>query len=693
MIFSGDNFITWLIILTAIVYFAVLFLELRRSPRMMLIPLFAIRALAFVLLFILFSQSGGMLYDRKPLKNQLVVLKDVSGSMAMLPGKLKEKVADFETLLKDKYGKETITYDFAAESFRGDSKQKPLPNATAIGNALLTVNSKYPGCQLVLLTDGAENLGLSALSAAGRLNNYATRVYPVNCGVADDGDNFDFALSGVFAPGEWTAGIPVFLRGTVERSGKAPDNCSLTVYIDGRKAVTQNIDLGRQNYRNFELKMPDSFKIEPGWHQYLLEITKANGEINGLNNKAEGVFLLRSRSKVRLLWSNVNPDFSYLKPLLLDRYGRQFEIIFSSDLKRMSEVDQLKMIRESALLILEKIKPDDLKPEALNELKSSLEKRETSLIFLNPSCLNDWSTDEAFKDLLPIMEGAYKRFSSRIPWQLKFKFQGRIWDLPVYSGYRLPAKSLSYVKLFATKGDEPVPVIISSGRVTCLVLSSAWRWRLNPSSEVRKGLKPFWKYFFSNYDYLGSGKLELKVRQDHGLLNITEGEKFTFELNDWSVGKRDNDNFKLVLEDSKGINLKNVGKFKHESEGLYLMDYEVSEPGIHWFRAVKIGEKAGQKQVASNRVPLMIEASSAELAASGDNSGFLKKLAELTGGKMLSLNDQTAQLDKKFTQKDYYLSVKKSNSSNLFMELIIAGLLIILLSAEWFMRHIEKEQG
>ncbi len=202
--------------------------------------------------------------------------------------------------------------DAAPESLR---TAEPTDAATCLGSALEEAVSRFTGQGIdgvVVLTDGASNLGLDALEAARRLRERAVPIYPVGIGLpAPD----DVAVRGVLVGDAALAGERVPFVAELGASGFGGRAVEVVATLDGAEVARRTVVID-----GARTLVPMEFTAPAKHGGVRLEVSAAAlaGEVSSENNRAaREIELIDEKIKVLYVEGRPRWEYRYLRAVLL----------------------------------------------------------------------------------------------------------------------------------------------------------------------------------------------------------------------------------------------------------------------------------------------------------------------------------------------------------------------------------------
>ena len=236
------------------------------------------------------------------------------------------------------------------------------------------------------------------------------------------------------------------------------------------------------------------------------------------------------------------------------------------------------------------------------------------------------------------------------------------------------------IPLIETKEGEPVLVItkMKNGKVASLLTDSLWKWNFIRSGDGE--ISPFYEKFLS--------RLILWLIDDPDLNDISiVTDKITYnpaEVPKIQVLVSTDQNHvlksSLVYPSGKEIDL----DFDNISKGKFSVDAKIDEFGVYRIRASVQEEKETDRFSDSEETAFVVEPPFSEVNGPTTNISTLKSLAEITGGNLITLNDEPGRLKLDSTPVRKITGYKTTSiwdSPQFFL------LLILLLASDWILRR------
>ncbi len=231
----------------------------------------------------------------------------------------------------------------------------------------------------------------------------------------------------------------------------------------------------------------------------------------------------------------------------------------------------------------------------------------------------------------------------------------------------------------------PDPLIISrnfgSKRSLAIIASDIWKWKLKAKNE-----KLFDDFLFSSAKWLGAVKDRKKfsVRTNKRFYSRNEQVEFIAEVYNESFDPLSDAEVRVALNSPAG---KTEFTLSPAGTGVYLGVYKPERPGDHLFTATASldGKPVGTDQGIFNVGDIDIE-----MVDPYTNPTLLRDLSSNTGGSFYTYKNYLPLFEelKKFNEEAS--QARKENVSHpLWNNPWLLGLLVLLLSTEWFFRKRE----
>ena len=659
--------------------------EFIRAPRGRLLACFVLRAGAVLMLYMIFSHSGMAKWEKSREGLKIVMLRDVSDSMGLLPEETRRELdgiyGDTRRALEAIPETEITELVFASETAPAEAGRKPAGGTTAIGDALTSLMKRHSGAQIFLLSDGRSNRGGSPAAAASFLKNQGSalhvfsgsrnqeRDYPsLSFGDVNPPDTFDSEQPSVFTASTFLSGVSNEKRGTLKAE----------LLIDGKRAAEVRLDADAP-VKELQFTPADASLLTSGWHEFEIKAELAVSGSPAVARSYQDVFQVPVENAAMLLWNRMDPELNALLPLLRGRY-QPFHFSYATLFGRLPEARQLKRIDSLQLLMLGPVQPDALSLNVRKRIARKLHEKTLTLLFLSPSVLNAWSRDPEIGVYVPASSASVLR----LPPGTKYSFTAgsRNYDLPVTAFRRMIPKPSAVAKQTLKMRNLSLPLLLSSGNVSAFALAGTWRWRLSPDRSLALAYAPYWNMMLAACDNFDKSDLHFSITPADPLL---ADDLYRFTVEDYS--KEPVRALYLLRQTEDGRTMKRLYRFGKAENHVYSTLLKITEPGIWWFQA-----EDGRRTRRSRKAPLTIRRNEKELLFSTPDQEALRMFAALGGGSVIrrkTIRDTIGKL-KKQAENSSPVYRRKQQDPPYRLHLVCALLACALLSAEWLLRKMES---
>ncbi len=675
--------------------------------------LLSLRMMALFSLFLALSEPILTLAKKYTQKPMVAVLVDFSRSMD-LKGAHTSRKDELQNLLKnDVFGKissraELKTLGFTDSLVPWEIKGKypdSLGYATAIGEAIQAAESKLNQENLkgiVLLSDGANNLGEDPISAA------TSKPIPIYAsGLGEDVSLQDLSIDRIIHDDIAYVGDKLPIRTDISQTGYADLKIPVSIEEKKKLLVQQNVTLSKSGAtQSVDL---DVVPQTAGLHQYQLILPVLPDEtVRGNNQRSFTIKVLKNKIKTLLIAGNLNWEYTFLKrDLGKDKNVELETLIYGKEKKPIQGRFPLGETELDSFDVLVLVDPPAF---VLSDHKREIEdfvfnKGGAALFLLGPEFMNSHAFQE-IASLLPFdLSGRNITYTSA-SLNLELAEEGKlhpitrlvenlednlkIWsDLPPFLGVTILGSATKDATVLAGFKNPSNPNIFSPG----IVVKNYGKGKVMAATVT-----PFWKWDFllwgvgkdnRFYQTFWSNTVRwLVVREDMDLLNISTdksiykgGERVTFRAKIFDSNYQKVKDASIVLNvrpDSSSDSV--VVNLVLDEAGDYIAAVGALPPSHYSFKAEvfrdgkKIGAKTGE---------FLVESYTLEDSDLKTNFDLLKKLAEVSGGKYYE-KEQIAHLvnDLKLSERDE----QKTSEVQLWNSPLLLALFVLCLSIEWAIR-------
>jgi hypothetical protein len=654
--------------------------QLAKGPRNVL---FAFRAVVVTLLALLLVSPLIRSVSYQPQKPVILIAQDNSASIKLFSKTL--PAGDALSSLKKQLGDDYEVHEF---NFNKDL-QDGLTNSyngtqTNISNALQKLNERFVNRNigaLILATDGLYNLGSDPQYEA---RNIKANIYTIALG--DTIPRRDLLIGNVNYNKTAFLGNDFEVELLAEAYQSNGENMRLSVTEDGRQVLSQNISITSGSFKKvIPLKLNADKK---GIRKFTFNLTPVKNELSVQNN-SETIYIevLDARQKVLLLHDNPHPDISVIKQAI--ETNRNFEVKTSliADLPSIKATDYtLVILYQLGATSYSKVQPlleskvplwfiagtqTDL--QSLNTIQKAVKvsagRQEVQEAFAQPVTsftaftLSD-STLTKLGKLPPLLApfGSYEAAPSASV-LLKQKIGN------VATNYPLLA--------FNDEGGRKIAVLTGEG---------VWRWQLAEYREYGNH-HAVEELFSESVQYLTANANRQRFRVYPSKNVFDEGENILLnaELYNEALELVNTPDVKIDLKNSSG---KSYSFLFTRSGQSYQLNAGVLPVGEYTWQATT---KNGKQQFTANG-QLTVKQLNFETRQSTANHQLLKTIAERSGGQMLQPSEvgKLADLIRKNEKIKTVVYEDKRYSDIIDIKWIFV-LILLLLSAEWFLRKREGE--
>ena len=658
------------------------------APRGRLLVYFILRAGAILMLYMIFSHSGMAKWEKSREGLKIVMLKDVSDSMGLLPEETRRELDrvydDTRRALEAIPEAEITELVFAAETAQAGAVPKPAGGTTAIGDVLGSLMKHHSGAQIFLLSDGRSNRGTSPAAAASFLKNQGSTLHVFSGGRNQAEDYPSLSFGYVKPPDAFGAEQPPVFTASVFLSGVSNEKrgtLKAELLIDGRRAAETRLDVDLP-VRELRFTPADASLLNSGWHEFEVRAELAVPGSAPVSRNWQDVFQVPAENAAMLLWNRMDPELNALLPLLRGRY-QPFHFSYAPLFGQQAEAQQLKRIDSLQLLMLGPVLPDALSLNARKRIARKLHEKTLTLLFLSPSVLNAWSRDPEIGVYVPASSAS----GLRLPPDTKYSFtaENRSCTLPVTTFWRMTPKPSAVAKQTLKTRNLTLPLLLSSGNVSAFALAGTWRWRLSPDRSRALAYAPYWNMMLAACDNFDKSDLHFSITPAEPLL---AGDLYRFTAEDYS--REPARELQLLRQTKDGKTMKRLYRFGKPEKHVYSALLKITEPGIWWFQA-----EDGKQMRRSRKVPLVIRRNEKELLFNTPDQEALRMFAALGGGSVIrreTIRDTIGKL-KKQAESSSPVYRRKQQAPPYRLHLAGALCACILLAAEWLLRKMESNHA
>ena len=567
---------------------------------------------------------------------------------------------------------ELVRYFFArnrvTENRAGDLKR----GATLLGRAFEAVFEDRAPNAVLILSDGAASDEVASKVLLDRLAIMHTPVYGIICGLSPEAH--DVALKNVACPGI----NPNMISYVIEQRGFSRHPLTVTLKIDGDPIAQTTCTVERA--QSFVLPLSQQAK---GWHEFELAIAPLPGEDSELNNVQRGIF----KSTPSLL----------IVPYITDVPRKEDRHLVRLLKLTLSAVTNVEIKAGASLLenmsgravIFSDVDPGHIPPRWLNAIRAG----DTTALVLFGKHFDSWC--EWIKPDFPV-SGSIERVDLTALQQpeaglfLNTDVAPPELDLVPVDKLKIslvtdaqPAGE-SKVLLAARSADRIYPLVIvdrlPSPRWVTLLCDTTWKWDQNPDPEVRKQFQSFFQALFQNLFSEPSDDTGLRLE----FVERPETEEVLVRVR--PVRANELAHIQNVQLRIRTVNTTNQFTPSRELSG---WSYRLADdkPGeVQWFQA--FGRLRGKEILSENR-PFRSSIFDREIQEIDLQPDVIRNMTPHGPGNWAWYADAKSVLEKLVAGLNTRPSapVRQQKQRDTQAELWLAGLLMVLLCAEWFIER------
>ena len=566
---------------------------------------------------------------------------------------------------------------------------------------------------IVLLTDGIENS--SSKRAEAVLQDLGARgipVYPVPVGLTDPDD---ISIRNIVMQEVAFSGDNVPIQVQLLSKGYEKRNASIIVKLNGRRVAREKVRLqGGLQFVDIEFTVDIRKK---GAARVEIEIEPFDDEVSVANNRIERtVRVVNEKVNVLYIEGNNRWEFRYISAIL--KRDPRLETTFISscsgpEFARNSPeyIERFPSKREEAfkydLVILGDVDSGFFTTEELELLEELIRDRGGSLLILcgpmhTPSSYSGTSIEtmlpvrfDADNDWEMVSDSIYPvltsegRSSMVMVLENDTESNDRVWSrvapldhLPPLQGAKPGATVLATLSDTANASNKyPMVAWHRYGTGKCMSIATDRLWRL----RFKTGDKYHWRVWSQSIQFLTLSRLmgeHKRVRLETDRTTYRDGDQVRLYAHvlDEDFEPMVQPSFEIVVNgtDNNALSQRVSLQPDRTTPGLYEGYFTAPVAGRYRLEA-----NENDKDV-SNTTEFQVAVVNEELSDTKMRLDGLKRMAQLTGGSVLSLSD-LGKLDGLLDTEPLSTTVRSERP--LWDNGLIAALLILLLGMEWFMRR------
>ena len=631
--------------------------------------LFVIRAISIFLILLLFINPKIVKIEFEIIKPKLIILTDNSKSIS----KLNQKQDVINIVNKIKFNKELDKkfnlelYSFSDMISINDSLDFSK-NSTNIFKSLNDINKIYKKdiAPIILITDGNQTVGKDFSNI--KINQ---SIYPI---IVGDTTIFSDIFISQLNVNKYTYLKNKFpVEAFVNYEGEENVSSKLTIRENNKIVFTKNISFDKTNkFKKVNLFI-DANKI--GIHNYIASLQSIKNEKNKFNNKKSfTVEVLSEQSKIAIISDIKHPDVAMFKRSIESNKQRK---IFILDPKANINLNDYQLI----ILYQPNVKFKNI-VKNINKLNKNfiiVTGKQTNWNFLNKaqSFFNKKSIQKT-EDYLAFFNTSYSTFITR---ELSFDNFQPLTDYFGNISFLVPHQNILFQKIGNINSKQPLLTTFEKDNRRGAVLfgENIWRWRMSSKIE-KKSFQPFDEFINNLVQYLSSNKkanfLEISSKS-----NFYQNETIKISANSFDANYNFDPNAKLWVE----IYNKNTkAQFKYpfalnkNKYEVHISDLDKGNYSFLVFNELNKSKIKGRFNVLDYNI---------EDQFINSNKIKLGKLADSNKTKLYYLNN-IEELILNLENDNKYKSIQKSKDviTPLIKWKWILGIILLLLSIEWFIR-------
>lgn len=670
-----------------------------QSTQFLRIILITIRSLFLILLLILIFEPTLSITDTEEKKPIIPIFIDNSSSIVNIDSTYQERI---KSLSKNVSNSGEIDFEFY--SFDGNVNKTSQDSVDLLRSNGASTNfqnifdklkndSRYL-TSAVIISDGIINDGSSSIYDAEELN------FPVyTIGVGDTTKVTDVYISSILNNRFIYKETPTVVAAEISNQNLAGKEVTVSFKENNQVVTSQNIKLGESGINRVVF---DYFPLKKGKQKLSIEISRANGETNFDNNlRSTFIDVMENKLNILVVGGAPSADFSAVFQSLssVDEFNANKYLQVNSNDFIGSNFNH--KLDSAQVLVLVNFPFKNTPNELIQKIASKISDANTPYFNLIGSDFESLNL-KPISDLLPFTES--NRFDEIYLAQPSFTDQNssllidknerelQPGNLPPIAypnrGFRVTAGS----KIIATANVNNVstefPMMITNNqagrRSITLIGSNVWRWRIDSENQSENF---FDQLLYNSIQWLRVSDRQRKfyVETSKPIYAAGEQVQFTAELYD----------DKLEPVNDGEITVKITG-----NSDSYSLKLANNEPGIYT-GAINISQKGDYDYSATVQIngitthtyngKFNIGEVDLEKLQTVMNENYLKMLASLTGGSYnyIDNSDEIFQNIETLNRNKVKEITSSVTYDPLSLETILV-ILILLLSAEWFIR---KKEG
>lgn len=554
---------------------------------------------------------------------------------------------------------------------------------------------------VVLFTDGAYNAGSNPIFDAER---FTAPFYVV--GIGDTTEPVDIAVLSIVTNEIAYVDNKIQIMVNFKANGFSNKTIKLKLFFNEEKIAEQEIFIepGRERFfHNFEYT-----PTKPGTHKITAQIDPIENEITRKNNSiSEFIRVLENKRNFAIFAGSPSPDLSMIKQSILLEKGVEIKEFIQKKGAEFYETPNPKVLQASELIVFVGFPVQSTPKNVIDMIKLELEQGKPLLFIASQT--TDYNKLKEFQNYLPFVVVSSRPQELLVVPDFKtsalsspiLRITGSDDDLKLWNSLpplfrtetfvrpKAESEVLSTMKINNTPLNEPLIMSrhFQNSKSIALMGYGLHRWKLfGYASELAKGrdAEDLLNIFINNslrWLSIAEQTKPVKVRPSRKFYNENEVVELFGEVYDAAYNPIEKANLKVKIvgkNDTREITLSptGLGNYYATVEGLPSGDYSFSAEAT--LNNNVLGTDDGRFSIGE----ISIEYLNLKM-----NEPLLKKIAEITGGKFYYSDNVSSIIDD--IQKNRFFterSITKRNDIIIWNLPYLLILVVLLLSAEWFIR-------
>ncbi|UOE47752.1 hypothetical protein MTO98_25405 [Mucilaginibacter sp. SMC90] len=683
----------WLLACVALGLFYAWFFYRRQNHLNSLIKylLSAFRVIAVTVISLLLLSPLLKTITRDPQKPLIIIAQDNSSSVSLFkskdfnPEKFVNQLGELKKDLGSDY--DVREFNFSRElkdslSVKFDGRQTDI--SAAFKGFTERFSNQNVGA-LVLATDGLYNKGSSPQYAARDLK---TSIYTIALG--DTAPRRDILIGNVNYNKTAFLGNDFEVEVLTEAYQSKGDGIRLKVSEDGSTVVSQNIIVPSTDFRKvIPLKLHADKK---GIHKFTISLQPVPNEISTENNiETFYVEVLDSKQKILLLYNGPHPDISAIKLSL--ESNRNYEVKTAL----VTDADVAKLSIYSLVILYQLPASGSVLPPPLQNQLTKLKVplwyivgAQSDIPQLNrlQRILQISGTRQDMQEVFTSPKTDFSAFTLSDSTRREFDVLPPL--LAPFGNYSMPSTPFVLLKQRIGRVETSYPLLAfgedAGIRIAVLSAEGIWKWRLAEFS-TNGNHRAIEELLSQSVQYL-------TAKGDRSRFRVYPAKNAFDESDDVLLNAElYNDALELinipdVKIDLKGKSGKTFSFIFTRNGNSYQLNAGTLPPDEYSYHA---GAKLGDKSFTAEG-ELVVKSVNAETRQSAADHKLLYTLAKESGGQML-LPSQVNQLAELIRKNEGIKTIVYDDETyrDLIDDKLVFALILILLSAEWYLRKHEGE--